>query len=246
MPSDASHLQPQTLTPATSAPQTTGIAPVVVFDLDGTLVDTADDLVATVNALLARDHLRPIAQDELKRMVGAGARTLLQRAYGAHGVTLAPARLEDLFHAFLEHYEQNICVHSRPYAGVEDSLARFADAGWRLAVCTNKMERASVTLLEALGLKQRMDFICGQDSFAYCKPDPRTLLDTIAACHGQPARSVMVGDSRTDIDTAKAAGVGMVAVTYGYTDVDVRSLGPNRVIDHFGQLWDAATGLLAP
>jgi phosphoglycolate phosphatase len=218
--------------------------PLIVFDLDGTLADTADDLVATVNALLARDQLSPIANADLRRMVGAGARALLQRAYGAHNKTLSPARLEALFHDFLAYYEENICVHSHLFEGVENSLDRFEQAGWSLAVCTNKIEKSSQLLLSALGIKERMRFICGQNTFAYCKPDPRTLWDTINACQGVRERTIMVGDSRTDIDTAKAAGVPVVAVSFGYTDQHVSHFTPNCVIDHFDELWDAAQSLM--
>jgi phosphoglycolate phosphatase len=234
MPAYLQH-RPESKTAGSSAP-----ARVIVFDLDGTLADTADDLVATVNALLARDNLAPIANADLRRMVGAGARALLTRAYGAHNITLSAARLEDLFHAFLHYYNEHICVHSQLFAGVIPALDQFEQQGWKLAICTNKIQHSSILLLEALGIKERMSFICGQNTFAYCKPDPRTLLDTIAACGAEPSGAIMVGDSRTDIETAHAAGVPVIAVSFGYSDVDVRSLNPSHTIDHFDELWNTA------
>ncbi len=230
-------------TKKTASPASTAGQPLLVFDLDGTLADTADDLVATVNAIIGREGLAAIPNEQIRRMVGAGARALLVRAYAAHGQTLEPARLEALFTDFLAHYEENICVHSRLFPGVIDALDQFADAGWRFAVCTNKIERPSIKLLDALGILNRFDFVCGQDTFAFYKPDPRTLMATIAKAGGDSAQSVMIGDSRTDIDTAKNAGIPVVAVNFGYTDVPVEDLGPDRVIAHFHGLWGAVESL---
>jgi phosphoglycolate phosphatase len=218
----------------------------MVFDLDGTLADTADDLVASVNALLVRDGLAPLNDADLKRMVGAGGRALLTRAYGAHGMSPQPEQLEMLFRDFLNYYEENICVHTRLFEGVEGALDRLHADGWAFAVCTNKFERSSKLLLHALGIDHRMRFICGQNTFAYCKPDPRTLWDTIKAAGGHAHRALMVGDSRTDIDTAKAADVPVIGVSFGYTDQHVRELGADGVIDHFDELYACAQDLLPP
>lgn len=214
-------------------------APLLVFDLDGTLADTAGDLLATLNFILSREGLPTVTEDQARRMVGMGARTLIKRGFERGGADLSTARLEELFEEFLRHYEENIAVHSRLFSGVEQALDRFEAAGFAFAVCTNKIEKPSVKLLRELGVAERFRAICGQDTFAWWKPDPRALLSTIERAGGHPGRSVMIGDSKTDIDTAKAAGVPVVAVDFGYTEIHVSELGPDRVISHFDSLWDA-------
>ena len=218
-------------------------APLIVFDLDGTLADTAGDLVASLNHILAREGLAPVALEEARHMVGMGARSLLKQGFARNGRDLGADRLEALFIDFLACYEANIAVHTRLFPGVVDSLDRFAAAGWTFAVCTNKIEAPSVKLLGALGVERRFRAICGQDTFAWSKPDARALLSTIGKAGGSPDRTIMVGDSRADIATAKNAGVPVVAVDFGYTDTPVRELSPDVVISHFDALWDAVAGL---
>jgi phosphoglycolate phosphatase len=213
--------------------------PLLVFDLDGTLAETAADLVATLNFILSREGLPTVSTQDARKMVGMGARKLILRGFEAGGASLDDARLEELFRDFLNHYEDNVAVHSHLFEGVERALDRFEQAGFSFAVCTNKIEAPSVKLLQALGVAERFRAICGQDTFAWWKPDPRALLSTIDRAGGDPSRCVMVGDSRTDIDTAKAAKIPVVAVDFGYTDVHVRELGPDKVISHFDQLWEA-------
>ncbi len=210
--------------------------PIVVFDLDGTLADTAPDLIGTLNALMAREGLPAVPLDAARDMIGAGARALVERGFEAGGRELTPARSDALFRDFLAHYAENLCVASRLFDNLVPALDALETDGFRLAVCTNKVESHSVRLIEALGLGGRFAAICGRDTFAWSKPDARHLLLTIEAAGGDPARAVMIGDSRTDIDTAKAAGVPVVAVTFGYTDVPVRDLSPDVVIDDFAQL----------
>lgn len=223
-------------------------APLLVFDLDGTLAETAGDLVATLNVILAREGLAPVALAEARKMVGAGARALIQRGFAADGREIGTDRLEELFRDFLSYYEAHIADESHLFDGVVGALDRFEAAGWTFAVCTNKVERPSVHLLTALGIAKRFRAICGQDTFrvddkAISKPDPRALLMTIERAGGSPERCVMVGDSRTDIDTAKAAGIPVVAVDFGYTDQPVQAFGPDRIIGHFNGLWDAVADL---
>ena len=218
-------------------------APLIVFDLDGTLADTAGDLLATLNYILIAEGLPAVQDADARRLVGLGARVLIRRGFENAGASVSPARLEELFQTFLDYYEANIAVHSRLFPGVERALDRFEAAGFAFAVCTNKIEQPSVKLLKALGVADRFRAICGQDTFAWWKPDPRALLSTIEKAGGAAARTVMVGDSKTDIDTAKAAGVPVVAVDFGYTEVHVSELGPDRVISHFESLWDAVEQL---
>lgn len=214
-------------------------SPLIVFDLDGTLAETAADLVATLNFILAREGLPTVSTQDARKMVGMGARKLISRGFEAGGASLDDARLELLFRDFLDHYEEHVAVHSHLYEGVERALDRFEAAGFSFAVCTNKIEAPSVKLLQALGVAQRFRAICGQDTFAWWKPDPRALLSTIDRAGGDPRACVMVGNSRTDIDTAKAAKIPVVAVDFGYTDIHVSQLGPDKVISHFDQLWEA-------
>jgi phosphoglycolate phosphatase len=218
-------------------------SPLLVFDLDGTLADTADDLVATLNAILAREGLPAVASADARNMVGLGARKLITAGFAASGATLPPDRLEELFDNYLELYEDNIAVHSRLFPGVIAALDRFEAAGFSFAVCTNKSERPAVKLITELGVADRFRAICGQDTFAWCKPDARALLSTIDRVGGDPAHTIMIGDSKTDISTAQNARIPVVAVDFGYTDIPVRDLAPDRVISHFEELWAAVADL---
>ena len=215
---------------------TPALAPIVVFDLDGTLADTALDLVATLNAILHHEGLPALPVARARDMIGAGARALIERGFEAAGRELLPDHLEELYRLFLAHYGEHLCVETRLFPGVEAALDRLAAAGVRLAVCTNKVEAHSVRLLQDLGVAERFAAICGRDTFPFFKPDPRHLALTIERAGGDPGRAVMVGDSLTDIATAKAAGVPVVAVPFGYTDVPVRDLDPDLVIETFDAL----------
>lgn len=210
--------------------------PIAVFDLDGTLIDTAPDLLDSLNHCLLEEGLVPAELSDLRHLVGFGARVMIERAFAERERRVAGAELERLFDVFLEHYHANMPGRSRPFPGAVEALDRLAASGFTLAVCTNKFEQSSVTLLTALGLAPRLAAICGGDSFAFRKPDPRHLLETIEQAGGDPLNAVMVGDSRTDIDTAKAAGVPVVAVDFGYTDQPVQVFAPTRVISHFDEL----------
>ncbi|HEY8566439.1 MAG TPA: phosphoglycolate phosphatase [Beijerinckiaceae bacterium] len=222
------------------------LPPTVVFDLDGTLADTAPDLVATLNAILAREGLPGVAAGEAHDMIGAGAKALIQRGFALAGQELAPARLDALYDAFLAHYAEHLCEETALYPGVAAALDHLAAAGCLLAVCTNKVEAHAVSLIEALGLRDRFAAICGRDTFPMCKPDPRHILLTVERAGGDPHHAVMVGDSRSDIAAAQAAGLPVVAVPFGYSDVPVETLGPDVVIHHFDELADVVLALLAP
>src|ERR1700760_850743 len=182
-------------------------APTIVYDLDGTLADTAEDLMATLNWLLAREGLAPLKVESAGSLLGAGARALIKRGFAASGRFLDPQEMEALFADYLTYYSAHIAVHTRLYPGVDKALAAFARAGWRQAVCTNKIESLAKLLIAKLGIADRFAFICGQDTFGVGKPDPKPLLNTIAAAGGARKRAIMVGDSGADIKTARAAGV---------------------------------------
>ena len=222
----------------------TASAPILVFDLDGTLADTAPDLVATLNTLLLRENLPRLKIETARPFVGAGARGLLERGFAAAGATLREPGASALLGDFLQLYEAHIADETRLFPGAERSLDLFLDAGFRLAVCTNKTERLAQLLLERLGVADRFNAICGRETFAHMKPDGRALLSTIERADGDPARAVMVGDSRTDVAAARNAGAPVVAVDFGYSDPPVATFAPDRLISHFDELWDAANGLL--
>lgn len=210
--------------------------PIIVFDLDGTLIDTAPDLLDSLNHSLAAGGLATAAPGELKGFVGFGGKVMIEKAYAAQNRQLAADEHDRLYALFVEHYEAAMPGRSLPYPGVLDALDRFEAAGFTMAVCTNKFEAMAIRLLTALGIAHRFAAITGQDTFAFRKPDPRHLLETIARAEGDRDNAIMVGDSRTDIDTAKAAGIPVVAVDFGYTDRHVREFEPSRIISHFDEL----------
>ncbi|MBB2970544.1 HAD family hydrolase [Mesorhizobium sp. RMAD-H1] len=219
--------------------------PIVVFDLDGTLVDTAPDLLDSLNHCLSQSGLERVDPVALRRFVGHGGRVMIERAFEAQKKLLSPEQLDWLVGLFLEHYGSHMPGRSQLFVGAHEAMDRLAGAGYTLAVCTNKFEMLSVKLLTELGQAGRFAAICGGDTFAFRKPDPRHLTETILRAGGDPAHAVMVGDSRTDIDTAKAAGIPVVAVDFGYTDLPVETFEPSRVISHFDELTpDMARGLI--
>jgi phosphoglycolate phosphatase len=220
-------------------------APTVVFDLDGTLVDTAPDLVATLNTIFAREGLPPVAYDAARNMVGGGARAMIERGLAAEGRKLPAENVDRLVTDFIAHYAAHIADRSRPFPGLEPALDELAAGGCRFAVCTNKLEWLSVRLLDALGLSQRFAAVCGADTFGIKKPDPELLRRTITKAGGHPAQAVMVGDSISDIAAARAAAVPVVAVDFGYTETPVGELGPDRVISAFKDLPGAVFELFA-
>ena len=219
--------------------------PLVVFDLDGTLVDSAPDLVDALNVVLARIGLSSIAYGEARNMVGGGARKMIERGLAAEGRCVAPAELDRLVVDFIGHYALHIADRSRPVAGAADALDRLAQGGCRLAVCTNKLEWLARRLLDALALSQLFVAICGPDTFGLQKPDPDFLGSTILRAGGAPEQAVMVGDSISDVSMGRAAGIPVVAVDYGYTDTPAAELGANRVISRLADLPPAVFEILA-
>ncbi|OCC04499.1 phosphoglycolate phosphatase, bacterial [Labrys sp. WJW] len=219
-----------------------------IFDLDGTLVDSARDLMGTLNFILAREGLPALPVERAQSLLGAGARALLERGFAECGQTVEPARMDVLYRDFLDYYGEHLADETVAFDGVEEALKTLKARGWVLGVCTNKVTEHSVRLIEALKLTPYFNAICGRDAFAWFKPDPRHLTLSIEAAGGDPAHAIMVGDSKTDIDTALRAGLPSVCVDFGYTDIPATQLGATRVISHFDQLIsaiDAITGLTA-
>jgi phosphoglycolate phosphatase len=192
---------------------------------------------------MAREQRAPLPLEQARSLLGAGARALIARGFARAGRSLSPEKLQQLFEDFLAHYNAHIADNSWLFPGVEAALERCARAGHSLAVCTNKLEHSSHLLLGALGIADRFKFVCGQDTFGVAKPDPTPLIETIGRVGGVKSRAIMVGDSRTDIDTARAAGVPVIAVDFGYTDVPIAQLHPDRVISHFDELAAAVAAI---
>lgn len=218
----------------------------IVFDLDGTLIDTAPDLIDTLNVILTREGFAPVPFDHARAAIGGGAKRLLERGLASQGSTVSPDRLESLYADYLDHYAAHIADRSRPFPGLDRALDGLSARGCRFAVCTNKLEWLSVRLLDQLDLTRRFDAICGQDTFKIAKPDPEVLRKTIAAAGGDPSRAIMVGDSITDIATARAANVPVIAVDFGYTETPVAALDPDAVISAFDDLPAAIDMLMRP
>ena len=217
----------------------------VVFDLDGTLVDTAPDLIKALNFVLDREGLPPVPLHSARNMIGAGARRLIERGLEAEGRIATPADITRLTGDFIDYYAAHIADGSRPFEGLEDALDDLAGRGYQFAVCTNKLEWLSKRLLDQLGLSSRFAAICGADTFGVSKPDPVILQQTVARAGGQLASTVMVGDAGTDVGVARRAGVPVVCVEFGYTDVPVADLKPDLLIGHMRDLPAAVETLMA-
>lgn len=221
---------------------------IVGFDLDGTLIDTSEDLRTAANHALAMADIAPLTPAQIRSAIGGGARRMLARGIEAAGApTPAPERFEAMFDAFLAHYKANIAVHSRPFPGALDALDMLASQGVRLAIVTNKREHFARLLFDALGLTERFDAIIGGDTLPVAKPDPAPIRAMIARCRdhlpspgpvdneGAPA-SCFVGDSHFDIDAAHAAGIPAIACRFGFLMQPVETLGADAIIDHFDAL----------
>ena len=220
----------------------------VVFDLDGTIVDTAPDLTAATNHALGLMGLEPVTVAELHPFIGHGSKAMIEAGLRFRGASLGEGEGARLHEAFLAYYADNIAVGSTPFDGVPELLVSLGTAGARLAVCTNKLEGLSRSLLRALGLEARFLAIAGRDTLPVHKPDPGHLTGTITMAGGRADRAVMVGDSEVDFATAAAAGVPAIGVTFGYTPRPVREVGPQyglrAIIDTFGEFMPALTAAL--
>jgi len=212
--------------------------PLMVFDLDGTLVDSVPDLAAALNRLLASRNLAPFSRPEVAGFVGDGARVLLERAFKARGTAPDAQALPD----FLADYGAHAAVETEPYPGVRETLERFAAAGWRMAVCTNKPEAPAHTLLQALDLARYFAAVGGGDSFPVRKPDPGHLLATIEAAGATPAQAIMAGDHHNDVLSAAGLGMPSIFAAWGYGPADTGEHA-SATARTFPELFTLATGL---
>ena len=219
---------------------------IVVFDLDGTLVDTAPDLISALNFVLDREGLPPVPLASARNMIGAGARKMIERGLEVEGRAAGVADIDRLTSDFIDYYADHIADASRPFEGLESALDDLAAQGFRFAVCTNKLEWLSKLLLDRLGLSSRFSAICGADTFGVSKPDPAILRQTVARAGGGLGQAIMVGDAGPDIGVARRAGVPVIGVEFGYTEVPIAELKPDRLIGHMRELPGAVASLTVP
>ena len=217
----------------------------VIFDLDGTLVDTAPDLMLATNHVLAGLGRRPISMDEVRVFVGHGARALITRGLRATGELPENFDVEPHYNKFVAYYAGNICVGSEVFPGLLVLLDRLKADGIAMGVCSNKLEGLSVQLLEALGMMKYFGSVIGPDTLGIAKPDPRPFHESVARLVLNNPNVIMVGDSETDILTARAAGVPVIGVPFGYTPRPVAEYEPDRVIAHYDEGWEAIQDLFA-
>lgn len=217
----------------------------IAFDLDGTLVDSAPDLVGAMNAILIAEGLAPRAYADARPFISRGARWLLQWGLAGAGVPEPAARAAALFCRFIDHYGERIADESRPFPGVIDALKVLRAGGAKLVVCTNKPTGLSIDLLSRLGMAELFDGVVGIDAVTAAKPAAAHLIEAVAAVGGNLARTVMVGDADTDAGAARAAGTPLILVDFGYTEIPASELAPDILLHHFDDLADACAALLA-
>ncbi|MEZ5954105.1 MAG: HAD hydrolase-like protein [Hyphomonas sp.] len=216
----------------------------IVFDLDGTLVDTAPDLLGALNHVLEQDGLEPVDLSLIATMIGHGARAMIEKGLRFRGVDPEEPVLDAHFRRFLVYYAAHIAEGSRPFDKAEAILGELASAGALLAVCTNKKQDLTDQLLDALDLTPRFAAVLGADSVPNRKPDGDHIVRTVIAAGGDPARAVMVGDSRTDERAARNAGLPFIFVPFGYEIESVDEIGADAVITHYSELPSALSRLI--
>lgn len=216
----------------------------IAFDLDGTLVDSAHDLIGALNVLLQQEGIASLPLAEARPFIGHGAKWLLERGFTAQGHPIPGDRMPALFERFIAHYSEHSADLTRPFPGVVDCLTELKAAGAKLSVCTNKLTSLSVPILERLDLAKFFDSVIGGDLPPAPKPDASHLAMAVSTAGGRIERAVMVGDAATDAGAARAAGIPLVLVSFGYTEIPVAELGADILIDHYDQLTEACLRLL--
>lgn len=218
----------------------------VIFDLDGTLVDTAPDLWRATNHVLTSSGRGEVTLDQVRAFVGFGARKLIARGFAATGAPPGNQDIEPLYEKFVAYYAAHICEGSKPFPGCVALLDRLKGDGVRLGICTNKLEGLSVRLIDALGLTAYFDAIVGPDTIGIAKPDPAPYREALRRMGSEAARSLLVGDSETDVLTARAAGVPVIGVTFGYTAEPIETFKPDALVSHYSEAYGPIMAMLGP
>jgi phosphoglycolate phosphatase len=217
----------------------------VIYDLDGTLIDSARDMCVAVSRVLADHGLPPITDQDARIFMGQGSKVTVGKAFAKNGRTLDDAALSAATREFVRYYEADPVSHTTAFDGVTDVVGRFDRLGLRQGVCTNKFERPARIILEHLKLMPPISDVAGADTFPVHKPDPKHILMLLERMGGNPERTVMIGDSIHDAEAAHSAGIPAVLVSWGYTARPARELGADAVIDRFDSLPDALNRLAA-
>ncbi len=216
----------------------------LAFDLDGTLVDSAPDLIGTLNVLLAQEGIAALPLEDARPFIGHGARRLIERGFAAQGHPIPTDRMDDLFARFIAHYNDHSADLTRPFPGCVEALSVMKTAGAKLTVCTNKLTSLSTPILAKLDIAWLFDAVIGADLAPAPKPDARHLIAAVEAAGGSMDRALMVGDASTDAGAARAAKVPLILVSFGYTEIPAAELNPDILIHHFDELPDACVRLL--
>lgn len=211
----------------------------IIFDLDGTLANTAPDLLGTLTRITKSYSLSSLGMDQFGQIIGHGAKAMIKRAFELSNQTLDDKTLENLFNEFLQDYAANIANETTLFDGVLDAIDTLKTKGYSFALCTNKTEGMARLLLEELGVADRFKSITGGDTFEFRKPDARHLQETAQLAGFDVSNAIMIGDSATDINAALNAKIPSVAVTFGYSDLPIKDLGATRIISNFRELPDA-------
>ena len=205
----------------------------IIFDLDGTLVDTAPDLLSALNHVLTMVDCPLVDIHTIRNIVGKGAKVMISKGLSLGGIKNHEEQAEILLPDFISFYKDNIAINSRIFDNLIPALDELKSQEAKLGVCTNKQEELAIKLLHEIGLEHYFSTIVGADTFEYRKPDPRHILSTIDRIKGNPQNSVMIGDSITDINAAKAAKIPVIAVPFGYTDIPIYDLNPTAIVDNY-------------
>lgn len=208
----------------------------IIFDLDGTLIDTSHDLLDSLNYCLNKVKLEPVVYEQLTFLVGQGAKAMLTRAFDLRNRTVSDRELDEFVDLFVSHYQENMPGRSRAYDGLHEALERLHSEGIRTAICTNKLESLALSLIKKMGMFDWFVTLTGGDSFLFRKPDGRHILETIKLAGAKPNRTIMIGDSVNDIAAAKNAGIPSIGVPFGFSDVPIEDLEPDAIISHYDEL----------
>ncbi len=215
----------------------------IVFDLDGTIAGTADDLIDAANAALVAEGFADAPAEAIRHGVGYGAKAMLRLALSVQGRSADAEQMERLSARLVAHYEANIAIKTRVFPGFDEAAKRLRRDGAKLALCTNKRERLTLRLLSALGISALFDAVAGGDTFPFHKPDPRHVTELIRLAGGDPRLALMVGDSEADVGAARGAGIPVIVTAFGYASAPAHELGADAVIQSFDEL-PALTGAL--